>query len=102
MSPAFVPQNTSDGVPSSTMRPAHMTTTRSASSASSMKWVTWTSVAPAAARRPITRMIASRPRTSRSEDGSSSTSTCGSMASAPAMHTRCRCPPLMRDGSARA
>ena len=75
MSPVFASQNTSRGAPSSTMRPARMTMTRSASSASSMKWVTWTSVAPAAARRPITRMMASRPRTSRSEDGSSSTST---------------------------
>ena len=65
-----------------------------------MKCVTWTSVAPAAESLPMTRMIAPRPRTSRSEEGSSNTSTCGSMAKAPAMQTRWRCPPLMRDGSA--
>ncbi len=81
------------------MRPRSITITRSASSASSIKCVTCTSVVPAAASRPMTRRIASRPRTSSSDEGSSSTSTCGSMASAPAMHTRCRCPPLMREGS---
>ena len=55
-----------------------------------MKCVTWTSVVPAAASRPITRRMAERPRTSSSDAGSSSTSTAGSIASAPAMHTRWR------------
>ena len=99
MTCAFFSQNTSSGAPSSATRPRSITITRSAASASSIKCVTCTSVVPAAASRPMTRMMASRPRTSSSDDGSSSTSTCGSMASAPAMHTRCRCPPLMRDGS---
>ena len=93
---------TSSGVPSRTMCPWSRTITRSASTASSMKWVTCTSVVPALASRPITRRMADRPRTSSSDPGSSSTSTSGSMASAPAMATRCFCPPERREGSAAA
>ena len=96
---AFFSQKTSLGVPSSAILPWLMTTTRLARRASSMKWVTWTRVAPAACRRPITRRMASRPRTSSDAEGSSSTNRRGSRARAPAMQTRWRCPPERRAGS---
>ena len=65
-----------------------------------MSCVTWTWVTPAAESRSMRRRTAARPRTSSAEEGSSSTSTAGSMASAPAMATRCFCPPESRAGSA--
>ena len=72
-----------------------MTITRSASEAtSSIEWLTITMVVPASScSRLIRPRISSRPRGSRPAHGSSSTSTCGSIASTPAMATRRIWPP---------
>ena len=93
---------TSAGVPSSAMRPWSITITRSAGSASSMKWVMCTMVEPAACRRSITCRIERRPRTSSRAPGSSKTIASGSIARAPAMATRCFWPPESLVGSAAA
>ncbi len=81
--------------PSSTIRPASSTTTRSASErASSTSWVTTIAV-----RSPVRRTRRSSARTagptptSRAAIGSSSRSNRGPAASARAIATRCACPP---------
>ena len=93
-------EKTSSGVPESATFPLSITMTRSAARASSMKCVTWTCVQPAFCSRAMTCMTPRRPRTSRRAPGSSSTSTAGSIASAPASATRCFCPPESLVGSA--
>ncbi len=81
------------GVPSSAMAPSCMTITRSASAASSMKWVMAMTVMPSARIRLTTRERSARPRGSSMADASSRTTTRGFIASALAMASRCFCPP---------
>ena len=85
----------SRGVPSIATRPWFITITRPAREAtSSIEWLTITIVVPASrCSARISPRISSRPRGSSPAQGSSSTSTCGSMASTPAIATRRICPP---------
>ncbi len=85
--------STSAGVPPRTTVPRSSTHTRSASAASSMKWVIMTTVMPRPLSSLHTRISPLRPRGSSMADASSSTSTFGCMANTPAMATRCFCPP---------
>ena len=93
--------HTSAMSPCCTIRPARITTSRSATAkASSWSWVT-TSVVVPAARRMSRRSPASRSRSpaSRADSGSSSSSSRGSAASERASATRCRSPPDRVPGS---
>ena len=85
----------SSGVPCCSIRPARISTTRSASaSASSWAWVTWTKVMPSSRLRRLSS-ARTRPRRkgSSAESGSSSRSAEGLVTSARASATRCCCPP---------
>ena len=85
---------TSRGAPSRIAFPSCMAMTRSPRSASSMKCVTSTTVSPLSRwSRSTVSMTSRRPPGSSMAVGSSMSSTSGSMARAPAMATRCFCPP---------
>ncbi len=86
---------TSAAGPFSTMRPAYMTTMRSAiCETTARSWVTYTIAIPSSSRsRRSSARIRSWVSTSRPVVGSSSTATGGSHTHAIAIVTRCCCPP---------
>ena len=90
---ATFPANTVSGAPSAASRPRCKTSIRLARSATSPSRCSATiRVMPAACRRRNRSRNCSAPAASRKANGSSSTSSCGSMASTPASATRCCSP----------
>ncbi|BAF58533.1 hypothetical protein PTH_0353 [Pelotomaculum thermopropionicum SI] len=92
--------NTFGAVPSRTTLPPDITMILSARAASSIKWVTRTTVTPSS-RFSLQRvsMSSRRPAGSSMAPGSSRTRQEGRMASTPAMASRCFCPPERRWGA---
>jgi hypothetical protein len=84
----------SDGVPVATTRPRSTIATRSqSSSASSMKWVTSTTVAPSSLTRRTRSQVARRACGSSPVVSSSKNTTSGRLTRASAMNSRCCSPP---------